>query len=103
MAVKKSNVNRKAEDCFMEAATKMTDKERINVIKYFQENFDTFQERYNGLKENTEGAFKLARQREQEFEQLNIQARAKINILKSNIQMLYQNAQLIQKWRINND
>ena len=74
----------------------MTDKERTDVILFFQEQLESIYNQYEVYKKNTEGAFEQVRILRNENERLRNESRAKINLLRQNINMMYQNSLLIE-------
>lgn len=88
--------NRNPEDCYMENPKKMSDKERNDVILFFQASIEEIQAKYKALDSNTQGAFAQARQLQDKNGNLEREARAKISLLKQNISTLYQNSLLIE-------
>ena len=74
---------------------KMTETERIAVIKFFQVNVQNLYTDFEQYKKNTEGAFEQARTLREQNERIKTEARAKIGLLKQNLSTVYQNALLI--------
>ena len=88
--------NRPAAECYTTDPKKMTDKERTDVILFFQEQLESIYNQYEVYKKNTEGAFEQVRILRNENERLRNESRAKINLLRQNINMMYQNSLLIE-------
>lgn len=74
---------------------KLTEAEKLRVIKCYQETIHALKTEHDIFKSNAMGAFEQARVLRQRNEQLEKEARVKINLLKQNINMLYQNALLV--------
>jgi FtsZ-binding cell division protein ZapB len=87
--------NRLPEDCYMLDPKKMTDKEKNDVILFFQNAVEEIQNKYRILDQNTQGAFMQARILQDENERLKREMSTKINLLKQNISIMYQNSLLI--------
>lgn len=88
--------NRLPEDCYMTDPKKMTDKEKNDVILFYQASVEEIQAKYRALDQNTQGAFAQARQLQEENERLRREAATKVNLLKQNISTLFQNSLLVE-------
>ena len=92
---KKVIPNRAPEECYQTDPRKMTDKEKNDVILFFQANVQGVYDQFESYKRNTEGAFEQARQLREANERLKMESKAKINLIKQNVNMLYQNCMLV--------
>ena len=88
--------NRAAADCYTTDPTKMTEKEKIDVILFYQKNMESLYQQFESYKKNTESAFEQVRILRNDNEKIRNESRAKINLLKQNINMMYQNSLLVE-------
>lgn len=86
---------RTTDELMMLDPKKLTDAEKLRVIKCYQETIHALKTEHDIFRSNAMGAFEQARVLRQRNEQLEKEARVKINLLKQNINMLYQNALLV--------
>lgn len=81
------------EDIYQDKPENMTPKERIEVIKFFQENLEKYQTHNQSLHKASQDAFARYAELEEKYKLLQI----KLNTIRQNVTMLYQNTLIIFK------
>lgn len=81
------------EDIYQEKPENMTPKERIEVIKFFQENLEKYQAHNQSLHRASQDAFARYAELEEKYKLLQI----KLTTIRQNVTMLYQNTLIIFK------
>lgn len=91
----KKVANRLPEDCFYLDPKKLNDTEKNALIKFMQEQLVITAEKLENLQNNTQGAFEQTRILKIENDSIKKEAQVKINLMKQNISLMYQNTLMI--------